>query len=334
MAKRITMDDVAEVSGISKTTVSYVLNGKNANFHISEATVRKVAETALSLGYYPEKAEAALLRLVSQALSILVLTPWLYAQHSDFMAQLHRAFQQAEAQEPVEFVYMQYHAGSIGKALRPMVFARYDAVFVAGSNDADHAYLTRNAKNLSKVILLNRRAEGILSVSGNDLEASRRLASRVLESGAYRNLIAVTDHDSWCSRFRLEGFRKAVSDGGRELTVLEFSAGTVEDTLRRAAEAAGEQDAVLFTQYYPAALFLTKYGSARGVAAYDTDGLLEGFLPKALTTIDPGLADMAGHAVSLAKQLKQGRSPRSVVVEAKILPGETAALAENHTEIS
>ena len=175
--RKITMDDVAEHSGSSKTTVSYVLSGKPANFHISEGTVRRVAETALKLGYRLREAQAALDALETKRLSVLVLTPWLYAQHSDFMAQLHRAFRDAEEKEPAEFVYMQYHAGQIGKVLRPMIFARYDAVFVSGTSDEDNAYLERNRKNLGKVILLNRRAEGILSVSGNDLEASRGLRS-------------------------------------------------------------------------------------------------------------------------------------------------------------
>lgn len=325
--RKITMEDVAEQSGISKTTVSYVLSGKPANFHISEATVRRVAETALRLGYQTQRAEAALTALETGRLSVLVLTPWLYAQHSDFMVQLHRAFRDAQRQEPAEFVYMQYNTGEIGRVLRPMVFARYDAVFLIGTSEEDNAYLERNRKNLGKVILLNRRAEGILSVSGNDREASRSLAEQLCAAGNSGPFAVVTDRDSWCSRYRCEGFLAGLSPYGAE--VFSLAPEDPEQVFDALDAMLGEKGTVFFTQYFPAALYLKlregKTG-ARSIACYDEDGLISRFLPRQLTAVDPRHGEMAREAVRLAHALQEGRPTESVIVEARLIRGETAGL--------
>lgn len=324
---KVTMEDVAEKSGISKTTVSYILNGKNANFQISEATVRKVAEAAISLGYHTEKARAALTALESARTSILVVSPWLYAQHSDFMVQINRALQQEEREHPVEFVYMQYREGEIGKVLRPMVFARYDAVFAVGSGEKDLEYLERNRENLSKVILINRQIEGLLSVSGNDREASYRLAKRICWARTYDRFLVVTDPGSWCSRFRKEGFLQALSEEGQKCQVIDlWSKEATEEDFRGLERQLGERGMVFFTQYYAAACFLIRHPEkipGVGVACYDEDGLISRFLPKPLTTMDPRITRMARAAIALAQQLKKGEPTASVIIEAQLVAGET-----------
>ncbi len=49
-ARRITVGDVAEASGVSATTVSYVLSGRDGT-RISDGTRQRIVETAASLGY-------------------------------------------------------------------------------------------------------------------------------------------------------------------------------------------------------------------------------------------------------------------------------------------
>lgn len=325
-SRKITMDDVAEISGISKTTVSYILNGKNANFQISESTVRKVAETAIQLNYRTEDARKALANLEPDRLSVLVLTPWLYAQHSDFMVQLHKAFREAQATQAIEFVYMQYPAGQIGKVLRPMIFARYDAVFVSGSSKEDHLYLSRNSRNLRKIILLNRRVDGILSVSGNDENASSLLAKKICACTSYSHFLLVSDPDSWCNRYRMNGFLKGLSENGKEARILRVDPKQPEEVFSTLEEALGNDGMVFFTQYYPAACFLIRHPDLfpqRGLACYDVDQLISRFLPKQLTSLDPHISLMALEAVRLAKRLKEGLDTQSVVINASLLSGNT-----------
>lgn len=49
--KRITLSDIARLSGVSKTTVSMILNGKGEQFRIKASTRAKVEEIAKARGY-------------------------------------------------------------------------------------------------------------------------------------------------------------------------------------------------------------------------------------------------------------------------------------------
>lgn len=71
---RVTSADVARESGVSRTTVSYVLNAKSGVV-ITEATRRRVLETADRLGYTPS-APARALRSGRSDLVLCVLPDW------------------------------------------------------------------------------------------------------------------------------------------------------------------------------------------------------------------------------------------------------------------
>ncbi|WDF33935.1 LacI family DNA-binding transcriptional regulator [Arthrobacter agilis] len=70
----ITSADVARESGVSRTTVSYVLTGRDG-VNISEETRRRVRETAVRLGYAPSAAARAL-RTGRSDLVLCILPDW------------------------------------------------------------------------------------------------------------------------------------------------------------------------------------------------------------------------------------------------------------------
>lgn len=53
MEKRATITDVARLAGVSKVTVSYVLNGRSKEFRISSETEQRIRSAADSLSYRP-----------------------------------------------------------------------------------------------------------------------------------------------------------------------------------------------------------------------------------------------------------------------------------------
>src|SRR4051812_8095905 len=67
--RRSGIADVARVAGVSKTTVSLVLNGCD---RISRATAKRVRIAAEQLAYRPSRAARALQRLSTRTLAILV----------------------------------------------------------------------------------------------------------------------------------------------------------------------------------------------------------------------------------------------------------------------
>ncbi len=73
MKSRITSSDVAELAGVSRATVSYVLNRKTGgNIRISEETQRKVRDAAQQLNYHPVAAARMLRTNRSNMLAVMV----------------------------------------------------------------------------------------------------------------------------------------------------------------------------------------------------------------------------------------------------------------------
>lgn len=72
----ITSADVARRAGVSRTTVSYVLNDKGIrNGHVSEETRTKVLQAAQELGYSPHSSARALRKGQSEEICIIVDLP-------------------------------------------------------------------------------------------------------------------------------------------------------------------------------------------------------------------------------------------------------------------
>lgn len=70
--KRITSLDVAKRAGVSRTTVSLVLNNKHLSSQISEKTVQKVLRAAQELGYVPNAAAQALARKKTETIGLIL----------------------------------------------------------------------------------------------------------------------------------------------------------------------------------------------------------------------------------------------------------------------
>lgn len=69
--KRFTSQDVADRAGVSRTTVSFVLNDVEAN--ISEETRQRVRQAATEMGYVPNAAARALARQKTHTLALVLI---------------------------------------------------------------------------------------------------------------------------------------------------------------------------------------------------------------------------------------------------------------------
>lgn len=70
MTKRATNKDVAKLAGVSVTTVSYVINGRDEEMHISPATKKKVLQAVNFLGYSPNPFAASLKNNPARGLAV------------------------------------------------------------------------------------------------------------------------------------------------------------------------------------------------------------------------------------------------------------------------
>ena len=331
--RHVTMEDVARACGLSKATVSYVLNNKRGMFQLSAATVRKVLEESRRLDYRPDQVARALAEQRKRALRVLVLSPWLHSQFSDFMVQVSHALEASA--DAVRADYRLYQRDGLANTLRPSLCRKYDAVIVLGTSRTDDAYLDRHRPLLANVALLNRQRDGYPCSHSNDEVATAEMARRLREAAHYRRFVLV-HHAAISHReaLRLQGYRDGFS-GLPDGTLREWEYPMQSEGAPAALlECFGKEGVCyIFTQYLPAAALLTEalrqgldVPRQLGIVGFDNHSLLQRFLRPSLTTIDPHIPEMTREVIRMAAVLKEGGRPESAVVPSSLVLGGTAIL--------
>jgi LacI family transcriptional regulator len=85
-----TIRDVAAKAGVSKATVSYVLNGRAAVMRIPEETRQRILEAARELRYHPNALARSLAHRVSNTVAIVMQFPSVFSGWSGFTNELMR----------------------------------------------------------------------------------------------------------------------------------------------------------------------------------------------------------------------------------------------------
>lgn len=221
-----TSADVARLAGVSRATVSYVLNNTEA-VRISEPTRRRVREAAEELGYVPHAAARSLraghTRIVLLPTSHVPIGPL----YSAFLNELQWALRR------LDYTVVQY--GSLGlsgdEAVRAWAELRPVAVISLGE-------ITLSAHNVATLKRAGARAVIIMGPVGvpgahallmDQEEVGARAAAHLIERGRRRIGVIVPEEDGMelFSTPRLAGARAAVREaagggvGGRAGALLE-----------------------------------------------------------------------------------------------------------------
>jgi len=84
----VTMREVAERAGVSKATVSYVLNGKETEMRIPDETRERILCAVRELGYYPNAVARNLKSKNTHAIAVVMQYPALFSGWSGFTNEL------------------------------------------------------------------------------------------------------------------------------------------------------------------------------------------------------------------------------------------------------
>jgi len=90
MVRRITIEDVAKHAGVSKVTVSYVLNGRGVDARISPQTMARVLDSAKELQYRPNALARMLLRQRTDSIAVAFQYADYFATSSTFISEVMR----------------------------------------------------------------------------------------------------------------------------------------------------------------------------------------------------------------------------------------------------
>lgn len=226
-----TSADVARLAGVSRATVSYVLNNTRS-VRISEPTRRRVHEAARELGYVPHAAARSL--RAGHSRTVLMPAPAIPAGplYSAFLSEVQGALGR------LDYTVVQY--GSVGlegdEAARAWAELRPVAVLVPGSGCGPRGVAILKRSGARAVVTLGpERVEGAHALLMDHEAVGRCAAGHLYQRGRRRIGVVVPAEPGLqpCSRPRLAGARQALRGTGA--TVAEVPLAYTEQSAARLA---------------------------------------------------------------------------------------------------
>jgi LacI family transcriptional regulator len=206
--KRITVNDVAAASGVSRATVSLVLRDEP---RVSEATRRRVLETIDRLGYVYDRRAANLRTQRSMTVGLVVTDV-----RNPYFAELAMAVE--EALEARGYSMLQAYSlddrDREARLLGVMVEQRADGVILLPAKDTPGADLDRRLVDVPHVLIARRVVKHHADYVGVDNFRGGRLLGEHFGAEGYRDIAFVGGPRSTARRDRLRGVRAGLEKFG------------------------------------------------------------------------------------------------------------------------
>jgi LacI family transcriptional regulator len=316
----VRMDDVARATGLSRTTVSLVLNDK-AGPSIPEATRERVRAASIAMGYRPNALAAGLRRRTTDTIGLIsdqvATTPW--------AGPMLRGAQEVAwaAGKLITVVDTEGDAAMERAALAMLLERRVDGIVLA---TMFHRVLDEPPVELRSVpaVLLDARATdaSLPSFVPDDLAGGRGAVAHLVAAGHRRIGMVQVDVDVPAARERLQGYREVLAQAG-----IPFEADLVVTCPGDAAGGAAGAGALLDRTDPPTALFcfndrlaMGAYRAARkrglaipddvSVVGYDNHEVIAPWLEPALTTVQLPHLEMGRAALEHLLAMIDGRVDR------------------------
>jgi LacI family transcriptional regulator len=182
-ARRATSYDVAREAGVSRSTVSFVLNGVSS-VSISDATKERVLAVAKQLGYSPQAAGRAL--ATQRTMNIGLVFPVSQAGHG-FLLDVMGGLTQVTDRNNLRLLVATFQDDSDGNALLELTRAKHIDGLVTYEPKVGDAALSTLVKEGFPVVMIGSLAqEGLYSVDIDNRSAAAEVVRHLLDIGRKR----------------------------------------------------------------------------------------------------------------------------------------------------
>lgn len=207
-----TIEEIASLAGVSKTTVSLVINGRGSKYRISQKTQRKILDIVKEKNYTPNQIARGFRLKKTETIGLVVpdLTNWFFSQISHEIEQHARQYDHqvliacSDDDEDTEY-----------KAIRNLHNRRVDGLIVASVMKKDQ--IAKDVLNLDiPVVYIDRRIESdnVSWVASDNFQGAYDLINymcakregQIYYLGGLKNIST--------SKNRLRGYRQALEDNG------------------------------------------------------------------------------------------------------------------------
>jgi len=237
--RKVTSHDVAQRAGVSRTTVSFVLNNV-PGVRISEETRRRVLEAARELGYFPHAAARSLVSQKSYTIGLVLCQSPDRVFHDAFLPEVLRGV--GDVMRPAGYRVL---VESVEDVTRPNAYMalvleqRIDGLILSGPR-SDDAELFRLREESFPVILLGQLpGSGFPSVDVDNVDGACKAVEHLIHLGHRRiGIITNAPPQYTGSAHRLEGYCLALQKHSipYDESLVKFGDFTEEGGYRRMEE--------------------------------------------------------------------------------------------------
>lgn len=202
------LDEIARLAGVSRTTASYVINGKSAKYRISERTQQKVMAIVEKYNYRPNHAASALRAGTSRSFG-LVIPDLENTSYAKIAKLLERDARQAGYQLIISCSDDNPETEKL--VVNTLVSRKIDALIVASALPADNDFYPAIQQSGTPVIAIDRALddEYFACVISEDLDGAFTLTKKLTNLGANSLGLIGAMPELGISREREQGFISA-----------------------------------------------------------------------------------------------------------------------------
>lgn len=251
--KAVSIKNIADELKISVTTVSFVLNGKAKEMHISKELTQKVLDYAKLINYKPNQIAQSLRTGKSKILVFMVEDI-----SNPFFSKLARVFEDMAYEKGYKVIFCSNENNDEkAKELIDLFTFRQADGFIIVPSPGIKEIIEDLIKDNIPVVLLDRFFKDLdcNSVVIDNFKASFDATSHLVNN-QFKNIgFITTSSDQTQMNDRLSGYEKALEESGLKSNLLqipynEISKGKVNDYIKKFLKVNADLDAVFFATNY------------------------------------------------------------------------------------
>lgn len=208
MLKRSTITDVARLAGVSKVTVSYVLNDQAAASRISAKTKERVLAAASELDYVPNANARSMVTKRADALGVVFQYAQYFAARSDFTKEVMLGISQAAVALGYDLVLHTKPFQDARAEFRSLTNGRVDGLLILRDQDDETLGLLRESGFPFVQFFMQGTDPDSLYVDCDNYRGGVLAAKHLLNLGHRRLGMLCGSSGSTSATERLKGFRE------------------------------------------------------------------------------------------------------------------------------
>lgn len=310
------LDEIAKLAGVSRTTASYVINGKATKYRISEKTQQKVMAVVNEFNFRPDHAATSLRAGSSRSFGLIIpdLENSSYAKLAKLLEKNAR-----KAGYQLIITCSDDDIETEMKVADTLLSRRIDALLVASALPADHDFYKKIQAGGVPVIAIDRALddEVFASVISEDLEGAFELTQSLLSKNINSIGLVGAVAELGVSKEREQGFHSAVQACNSKVKSYitygtHFSQEEGQRTVQQWIDNGTLPDAILVTSYtlfegvLDCLLANPELMQNTHLATFGDNRLLD-FLPLKIQSLPQQFELIADSALELALNAAAGR---------------------------